>query len=108
MACKLWKALYGVRQAPHALYSKINQHFLNMDFERSTSEPTLYKKLQGTSHILLLYIYVDDIIYMSYSSKMLLEFKSTMMKAFEMLDLDLVKYFLGLEVKHGEGFVFVS
>ncbi|XP_049350171.1 uncharacterized mitochondrial protein AtMg00810-like [Solanum verrucosum] len=36
------------------------------------------------------------------------EFKSSMMSKFEMTDLDLLHYFLGLEVKQGEGEVFVS
>lgn len=45
---------------------------------------------------------------MSSSPKMLLEFKENMMSAFEMSDLGLLKYFLGLEVKQGSGYVFVS
>lgn len=87
MVYKLQKALYGLRQAPRAWYSKINQHFLRLGFERSTNEPTLYKKLQGSSHILLLCIYVDDIIYMSSSYDMTMEFKNIIMKTFEMSDL---------------------
>lgn len=108
MVYKLQKALYRLRQAPRAWYSKINQHFLSLGFERSTNEPTLYKKLQGSSHILILCIYVDDIIYMSSSYDMAMEFKNIMMKTFEMSDLGLLKYFLGLEVKQSERSVFIS
>lgn len=81
---------------------------MSLGFERSANEPTLYKKMQGTSSILLLYIYVDDIIYMSSSLNMMLEFKDRMLKALDMSDLGPLQYFLGLEVKQGKGFVFVS
>lgn len=82
-----------------------------MGFERSSNEPTLYTKLtklQGSSHILLLCIYVDDIIYMGSSQEMISDFKATMMQRFEMSDLGLLRYFLGLEVKQGRDFIFVS
>lgn len=50
---KLQKALYGLRQAPRAWYSKVHQCFIEMGFERSANEPTLYKKSQGSTHLLL-------------------------------------------------------
>ena len=59
--------------------------------------------------IFLLYVfYVDDIIYMGSSHSIIAEFKSSMMSRFEMMDLGLLHYFLGLEVKQGEDGVFVS
>lgn len=105
---KLSKALYGLRQAPRAWYSKVHKCFIDLGFERSSNEPTLYTKHQGHAHILLLCIYVDDIVYMGSSQEMLLDFKGTMMKVFEMSDLGLLRYFLGLEVKQGKDSVFVS
>lgn len=53
-------------------------------------------------------MYVDDIIYLGSSQELLLEFKETMMKAFEMSDLGLLWYFLRLEVKQGKDSIFVS
>lgn len=53
-------------------------------------------------------IYVGEIIYMSSLLNMMLEFKDRMLNAFDMLDLGPLQYFLGLEVKQGKGFVFVS
>lgn len=105
---KLSKALYGLRQAPRAWYNKVHKCFIDLGFERSSNEPTLYTKHQGHAHILLLCIYVDDIVYMGSSQEMLLDFKGTMMKVFEMSDLGLLRYFLGLEVKQGKDSVFVS
>lgn len=52
-------------------------------------------------------LYVDDIIYFSSSQKLLNEFKASMMKQFEMTDLGLLQYFLGLEVRQGENGIFL-
>lgn len=75
---------------------------------RSENEPTLYKKMKGSSDVLLLCIYVDDIVYMSSLAEMLVEFKRAMLSTFEMSDLGLLRYFLGLEVKQQKGSMFVS
>lgn len=52
--------------------------------------------------------YVDDIIYMSSSNSLVEEFKQSMMHTFEIIDLCLLYYFLGLEIKQGDGSIFVS
>jgi Reverse transcriptase (RNA-dependent DNA polymerase) len=57
---------------------------------------------------LIMTLYVDDLIFMGNSSRMVKEFKGAMMKEFEMTDLRLMKYFLGLEVKQHEKNIFVS
>ena len=53
-------------------------------------------------------LYVDDIIYMGSSNSLIADFKACMMKTFEMTDLGLLHYFLGLEVKQGADGIFVS
>ena len=35
------KALYGIKQAPRAWYSRIDSYMIENGFNRSTSEPTL-------------------------------------------------------------------
>nr|KYP39031.1 Retrovirus-related Pol polyprotein from transposon TNT 1-94 [Cajanus cajan] len=92
---RLTKALYGLKQAPRAWYSKIDQYFTDHGFRRSKSEPTLYIKTQG-QHTLLLSLYVDDLIYTGTNTNMMMEFKEDMMKTFEMTDLGLMSYFLGI------------
>jgi Reverse transcriptase (RNA-dependent DNA polymerase) len=57
---------------------------------------------------LIVALYVDYIIFMGNSSIIMEEFKRAMMKKFEMIDLGLIKYFLGLEVKQHEKDIFVS
>ena len=105
---RLKKALYGLKQAPRAWYSKIDSYFVENGFERSKSEPNLYLKRQGKNDLLIICLYVDDMIYMGSSSSLINEFKACMKKKFEMSDLGLLHFFLGLEVKQVEDGVFVS
>jgi len=83
------------------LYNKINQYFTNQEFERSKSEPTLYIKMKG-QHTFLVSLYVDDLIYTRTNTKMLMEFKEDIMKTFEMTNLGLMSYFVGIEVSQME------
>lgn len=41
---KLYKALYGLRQAPRAWFSRIESHFLSEGFQRCPNEQTLFIK----------------------------------------------------------------
>ena len=72
---KLHKALYGLKQEPRAWYSRIDQYFLENDFERSMNEHTVYKKRLRKNEILLVCLYVDDIIYMGSSQTLIEDFR---------------------------------
>lgn len=105
---RLHKALYGLRQAPRAWYSGIDTYFTQLGFICSLNEPTVYSKKEGDNSILLLFLYVDDILYMGYSEKKLKELRSSMMNTFEMSDLGPMRYFLGLEVVLKRSSIFMS
>jgi hypothetical protein len=102
---KLKKALYGLKQAPRAWYNHIDSYFLNNGFNRSNNEPTLYTKRDQKGNILIVCLYVDDMIYTR--NLLLNDFKETMQSEFEMTDLGLMKYFLGIEVEQSEKGIFI-
>lgn len=105
---RLIKALYGLKQASRAWYTKIDNYFQQNNYRRSDdSEPTLYVKNEGTDFIIVS-VYVDDIIYTSSSKKLLDEFKQHMESKFEMSDLGLLHYFLGIEVQQSIDGIFIS
>lgn len=95
---RLNKALYGLKQAPRAWYAKIDGYFTEHGYKRSNNEPTLYVKRSDTGDVIYVCLYVDDIICTSSSNSMIGEFKHGMKLIFEMTDMGLMKYFLGLEV----------
>ena len=53
-------------------------------------------------------IYVDDLIFTGNSPRMGEEFKNAMKKEFEMTDMGLLHFFLGIEVKQQEDVIFVT
>lgn len=65
-------------------------------------------KNQGRNNFIILCLYIDDFIYMGSSDSLIVEFKSNMMKKFEMSNMGLLHCFLGLEVKQGVDRLFVS
>ncbi|OIT28784.1 retrovirus-related pol polyprotein from transposon tnt 1-94, partial [Nicotiana attenuata] len=103
---RLHKALYGLKQAPRAWYSRIDDYLLGLNFEKSLSESTLYVK-QHSGDILVVSLYVDDLLITGSSTKLIDDFKQDMMQAFEMTDLGLVTYFLGMEIKPEKDEVFI-
>ena len=60
---KLKKALYGLKQAPRAWYKRIDSYFVNNGFSKSVYEPTLYIKVCNEGEILIVYLFVDDMIF---------------------------------------------
>jgi len=52
-------------------------------------------------------LYVDNVIFTGSNLKMLGDFKHIMMKEFEMSDLGLMSYFLGIEVIQGDDGIFI-
>ncbi|KAL0348008.1 UNVERIFIED_CONTAM: Retrovirus-related Pol polyprotein from transposon RE2 [Sesamum angustifolium] len=86
---RLKKALYGLKQAPRAWYNRIDKYFMDRGFWRSLSEPTLYIKSQGNNE------------------KMIQDFKEDMMKTFEMSDLGLMHFFLGIEINQEKEGIFI-
>jgi hypothetical protein len=98
--------LYGLKQAPRTWYAMIDGYFQESVFNKSKSEPTPYYKQEGNI-ILIVTLYVDDLLYMGSSSKMMDEFKIAMMNAFEMKDLGFMQYFLCMEVYQNEDEIFI-
>ncbi|KAD5317079.1 hypothetical protein E3N88_17025 [Mikania micrantha] len=105
---RLHKALYGLKQAPRAWYSRIDGFFSDNGYNRSVNEPTMYVKRCQGNQMIVICVYVDDIIYTGTSLELLVDFKSKMVKEFEMTDLGLLQYFLGLEVSQMKTGIFLS
>ena len=102
----LKKALYGLKQAPRAWYNKIDEHLLSLGFKKSLSEATLYVKHQNND-VLIVSLYVDDLLLTGNNARLVEDFKQEMMKGFEMTDLELMTFFLGMEIKQAEHEVFI-
>ncbi|KAH9715988.1 hypothetical protein KPL71_021282 [Citrus sinensis] len=111
-AQKQWKiyqldALYGLKQAPRAWYSRIDDHLLNIGFNKSMSESTLY--IQVINHeLIVVSLYVDDFLVTGSNEELVKQFKVQMMQAFEMTDLGEMTFFLGLEIQKSQQGIFIG
>ncbi|GJS47878.1 retrovirus-related pol polyprotein from transposon RE1 [Tanacetum coccineum] len=105
---RLYKALYGLKQAPRAWYAKIDAHLLNHNFRRSSSESTLYIKQFNSQERLIISLYVDDLLVIGSNDHLVKKFKKQMESEFDMSDMGLVSYFLGMEIKQLPNGVHIS
>ncbi|CAA7408157.1 unnamed protein product [Spirodela intermedia] len=94
---KLKKALYGLHQAPRAWNPKLDETLLSFRF-RSPSEHAIYTRWNGEAQ-LVVGVYVDDLVIIGASCDDIKHFKKEMADAFKMSDLDLLRYYLGIEVR---------
>jgi len=58
--------------------------------------------------LVIVCLYVDDLIYTGSDPVFLEKFKLSMMTKFDMYDLGLMHYFLGIEVKQSTSEIFIS
>jgi hypothetical protein len=105
---RLKKTLYGLKQALRAWYKTIDSYFLQNGFHRCPFEHTLYIKFIDYGDLLIVCLYVDDLIITGNNSKMVAEFREAMIRRFEMTDLGLMSYFLGIEVVQQNDGMFIS
>lgn len=98
---KLSKALYGLRQAPRAWNARLDKHLKLIGFVRCAHEYVVYIRKTNSS-LLIVGTYVDDLIVTGTSKKEIDLFKKEMNQEFEMSDMGLLTYYLGIEVSQKE------
>eukprot|EP00253_Pinus_taeda_P010136 PITA_10136 len=104
--CRLKRALYGLKQAPHAWYTRIDSYFSGLGFTKSEVDANLYH-IMVEGKPLIIVLYVDDLILMG-DDQLIHYCKEDLAREFEMKDMGIMHYFLGMEVWQKDGEVFVS
>ena len=87
LVCKLYKAIYGLCQDPHAWYTKFKNFIASIHFVCSQSDPSLFI-LRGTNSVVLL-VYVNDIILTGCSMSKLYHVNDALAHHFSLKDLSL-------------------
>jgi hypothetical protein len=104
---KLRKALYGLKQAPRAWNQKLDASLKELQFTRCTSEHGMYTRGLGESRVVV-GVYVDDLIITGASPREIDAFKREMQRLFQMSDLGLLSFYLGIEVRQTEESITLS
>jgi hypothetical protein len=94
---KLNKALYGLKQAPRAWNVRLDKSLKKLGFRRCLSEQAVYTRGAGDRSVIV-GVYVDDLIVTGGNTDEVKLFKTQMLKEFDMYDLGLLSYCLGIEV----------
>jgi hypothetical protein len=97
----LRKALYSLRQAPRAWNAKLDSTLKGMGFGQSPHEAATYWWGNGVN-TLLVGVYVDDLVITGSKDAKVAAFKEEMKAAFQMSDLGLLSFYLGIEVHQGD------
>nr|GEX61223.1 ribonuclease H-like domain, reverse transcriptase, RNA-dependent DNA polymerase [Tanacetum cinerariifolium] len=103
---RLIKALYGLRQALCAWNIKLDNTLKSLDFKKCALEQAIYTKTSKDS-TLLIGVDVDDLIITGTPKNEIDKFKAQMEEKFEMNDLGLLAYYLGIEVTQTDGDILI-
>jgi hypothetical protein len=103
---QLKRTLYGMKQAPRAWYTQIDNYFTRLGFTKSESDVNLYQ-IVVEGKILIIVLYVYDLI-LTGDEQLIHSCKEDLAKEFAMKDMGLLHYFLGLEIWQRDGECFVS
>jgi hypothetical protein len=77
-----------------------------MGFEKSDVDPNLYFIIRGEDTLILI-LYVDD-LFITGAEDLIVECKLGLASKFEMSDIGLMHYFLGMEVWQEDGQIFLG
>jgi len=95
--CHLWKAIYGLKQALRAWFSRLSNKLLQLGFVASHVDSSFFI-IRGRDYCLFILIYVDDIILTGSSTTAIESLLVQLQLEFAVKDLGSLHYFLGVEV----------
>ncbi|WJZ82183.1 hypothetical protein VitviT2T_001965 [Vitis vinifera] len=105
--CKLKKSLYGLKQSPRAWFGRFTKSMRVFGYRQSNSDHTLFLKKQH-GKITALIVYVDDMVVTGNDPEEKKALQNYLSREFEMKDLGLLKYFIGIEVSRSSEGIFLS
>ena len=68
----------------------------------------MYIKFDPSGDILIVCLYVDDLIFIGNNSRVISECREAIISHFEMIDLGLMPYFLGIEISQIDHGIFIT
>ena len=97
--CKLQSSIYGFKHAPRAWFQRFSDFLLQLGFQESTCDYSLFVFNHKGMYLILL-IYVDDILITGNNPRQMSRLITKLGTLFSMKDLGPLNYLLGVEVKY--------
>ena len=95
--CKLKKAFYGLKQSPQIQYNTLATHLKKLGFEPLNTDLSVF--IKGTT---IIAVYVDDLLLSRPKKSAIKILKEQLSEHFQMTDLGLCSYYLGMAVTHNQ------
>ncbi|KAJ0512023.1 putative RNA-directed DNA polymerase [Helianthus annuus] len=105
--CKLVKSLYSLKQAPRQWNEKLTDVLVSMGFVQSVCDYSLFVLSKQDVFIILL-VYVDDIVVTGNNKIEIEKVKACLKESFQIKDLGILRYFLGIEVLYSDACICLS
>ncbi|GJV89481.1 ribonuclease H-like domain-containing protein [Tanacetum coccineum] len=105
--CRLQRSLYGLKQAPRAWFQRFAGYANMVGFSLSSCDSSLFIYQHG-SEVAYLLMYVDDIVLTTSFTNLLQRIIFSLHKEFDMKDLGVLNYFLGISVTRDSTGMFMS
>jgi hypothetical protein len=97
LVCKLHKAIYGLKQALRAWFTRLSTFLLELGFKGSLVDTSLFIYIHGSIQMYML-VYVDDILITGTHPAIIQSIIAKLQTEFPLKDLGPLSYFLGIQV----------
>ena len=95
--CKLKRSIYGLKQSARCWNVELDKKLKGMGFKQCKSDPCIYIKNAKEGYCIIA-VYVDDLIVGGENDENIELTKKTISEKFEVTDMGLLHYFLGVKV----------
>ncbi|CAI7858072.1 unnamed protein product [Closterium sp. NIES-54] len=95
---RLWRPVYGLRQAPREWHDTLRMTLATLGFAPSTADPSLFSRTYTTLPPFYVLVYVDDLVFATTDTEALAHVKSELQKIHTCTDLGELTIYLGLRI----------
>ena len=107
LVCKLKKSLYGLKQSGRNWNNVISQYLREIGFVQSVVDSCVFKLIADSVYVIIV-IWVDDLLIAASTEKAMTETKDKLIGRFQMKDLGVPTYFLGMNFDVTPGCIVLS
>jgi len=107
-ACRFKRSIYGLKPSPRAWFKKFSMTLNQLGYKQRQANHTLFTKHAENGKRSILIVYVDDIIVTGDDMQEIDNLNKQLRAEFEVKDLGIMRYFLGMEVARSKEELFIS
>ena len=102
---RLWRAIYGLKQAALAWWKALDKSMGELGFTRLRSDSGIFVNKDQS---IIVIVYVDDVLFLGADKKKLLKTKELFMKRWECRDLGDAQEFLHMRIRRKDGKIYLD